>query len=183
MNLLKFQSLSPFLGKINRGKPLRLKQTLKELSALVPPNCSKCLPWFGHERENQAPGMFVQEHGGKCRPIFYCSMQLDSDAQAYPNCNNATAATAKLVDTSADLTFNNDIYLQCLRAALSLAHSEMTQYFSASRLTSYVIFLDPSPNLHLKHCCNILNLASYYLCLRKASPLRGNNVPFHDTLS
>lgn len=40
----------------------------------------------------------------------------------------------------------------------SLLNSELTQHFSASRLTSYEILLPSPPNLHLKHC-NMFNPA------------------------
>ena len=68
---------------------------------------------------------------------------------AYPSCLKAIAAAAKFVEASEDLTLGNDIYLQTPLAAQSLLNSELTQHFSASRLTSYEILLLSQPNLHL----------------------------------
>ena len=61
------------------------------------------------------------------------------------------------MEASADLTPGNDVYLQTPLAVQSL-NSELTQHFSASKLTSYVIPLFSPRNLHLKHC-NVLNPA------------------------
>lgn len=113
----------------------------------------------------------MQHHGSEHRPIANCNIQLDSIAQAYPKRIKATLAAAKLVEASADLTIHNDIYLLMPLSALHHVYSETMQHFSASKLTLYEIFLDPSRNLDFKHCCNILIPTSYYLGLRKVSAL------------
>lgn len=52
----------------------------------------------------------MQDHGSEHRPIAYCNIELDSIAQAYPKRIKASIAAAKLVEASADLTINSDIY-------------------------------------------------------------------------
>ena len=52
----------------------------------------------------------------------------------------------------------NDTDLQTPHAVQSLLNNELTQRFSASRLTSYETFLLSLPNLHL-NWCNILSPA------------------------
>lgn len=63
INLLKSQSLDPFLGKINMSRSnMRPKQGLQEPPALQLSNCSKLFTLFVHERDDQAPGMLTPKH-------------------------------------------------------------------------------------------------------------------------
>lgn len=61
--------------------------------------------------------MITQEH----------SIELGSVVHIYPNHLKAIGAATKLVETSADLTLGNDIYLQTPHVVQSLLNSELTQ--------------------------------------------------------
>lgn len=74
------------------------------------------------------------------------------------------------MEASADLTLGNNVYLQSPHVVQSCLNSELTQHFSASRLTSYEILLLPPPNLHLK-CCNILNPATLFRLRDEGEPM------------
>lgn len=110
------------------------------------------------------------KHGNKHRPVAYCSIPLGSVAHACPRCLKAIAATAKLVEASADLSLGNDVYLYTPHTVQSL-NSELTQLFSESRPTPREILLLSPPNLQLK-CYNVPNPAVL-------QPLPGEGKP-HD---
>ena len=55
-------------------------------------------------------------------------MQLDSVAYAYLSCLKVIATTANLVEALADLTLENEVYLQTPHIVHSLLNSELTTF-------------------------------------------------------
>lgn len=100
--------------------------------------------------------MLTQEH----------SIELDSVGHIYPNHLKAIDAAAKLVETSADFTWN-DMYLQTPHVVQSLLNSELTQHFSANLGTSYEIPCFHHLILNIEMSLNLLQLL---LLLEKSEP-------------
>lgn len=71
----------------------------------------------------------MEEHGNNHMVVAYYSIQLDSFVHAYPSCFKAIAAVARLVETLADLTLGNDVYLQTSHAVQSHLNSELMSTF------------------------------------------------------
>lgn len=90
---------------------------------------------------------------------------------AYPSCLKAIAAAAKFVEASEDLTLGNDIYLQAPGTVQRHLNSELTQHFSAGRLTSYEIHQLSPPNLRPDNYNIVINGLSFYPCLKKVGSI------------
>lgn len=106
--------------------------------------------------------MLTQEH----------SIELDSIVHIYPNKLKAIDAATKLVETSADLTLGNDIYLQTPHVVQSLLDSELTQHFSANQGTSYEVLCFDHLILNTEMSLMVFTCYSYYSCLRNVNPMR-----------
>lgn len=87
-------------------------------------------------------------------------MLLDSVAFACLSCLKVIATTANLAEALADLTLENDVYLQSPHIVHSLLNSELTTFHLQVSVdeTSCEILLSPA-NLYLK-LYNVLNPAT-----------------------
>ncbi|XP_072405125.1 protein NYNRIN-like [Chiloscyllium punctatum] len=107
------------------------------------PDFSKTFRLFVNSRKGTALGVLTQDWGGKRKPVAFLSKILDPVSRGWPECVQAVAATAKLVEESRKLTFGAPLTVTTPHQVRTILNQKAGRWLTDSRILKYeAILLD-----------------------------------------
>lgn len=124
--------------------------------------------------------MLTQIHGGKHRPLGYCSLHLDVVARGsflYTISSSLRTINRKV----ADIVLDHALTIYVPHAVQELLSQAKTRHVSMMRLTKYEVALLTPPNITIKRC-TVLNPATLLPETNQLDQEMSNNIIDHDCL-
>lgn len=135
---------------------LDLKQSLITAPVLALPSLDKPFHLFATVIKGAALGVLTQEWGGKQQPVAYLSKLLDPVSRGWPECVQAVAATALLVEKSRKLTFGETLVVSTPHQVKAILTQRAGRWLTDSRILKYEAILIERDDLSLttESCLN-----------------------------
>lgn len=133
-----------------------LKQSLITAPVLALPALNKPFQLFVTVDKGAALGVLTQEWGNKRQPVAYLSKLLDPVSRGWPECIQAVAATALLVEESRKLTFGRQLVVTTPHQVKTILTQKAGRWLTDSRILKYEIILMEKNDLVFvtKSCLN-----------------------------
>lgn len=144
------QKTKPLYLKLTEGEPERLlwepeetdlvntlKKDLMTAPVLALPSLDKPFHLFVTVNQGTALGVLTQRWGGKRQPIAYLSKLLDPVSRGWPECVQAIAATAELVEESRKLTFGGALVVSTPHQVRTILTQRAGKWLTDSRILKY----------------------------------------------
>ena len=126
-----------------------LKKALMTAPVLALPSLEKPFHLFATADKGTALGVLTQKLGDKRQPIAFLSKILDPVSRGWPECVQAIAATAILVEESRKLTFGGSLVVSTPHQVRTILNQKAGRWLTDSRILKYEAVLMEKDDLHL----------------------------------
>lgn len=136
--------------KEDEERLMLLKEELVNPPVLSFPELKKPFFLFVNTTEGTAYGVLAQEWAGCKKPVAYLSKLLDPVTRGWPNCLQAIAAAALLVEEAQKITFGGEIRVISPHNIRGVLQQKADKWITDARLLRYEGILISSPRLTLE---------------------------------